>query len=71
MYKIDDVIVVGQLYLISLIGVITLKMAHTVDNQNFETALTFDTNGLRENLRADVRLTSVYNMSTHFTEFCI
>ena len=48
MYKIDDVIVVGQLYLISLIGVITLKMAHTVDNQNFETALTFDTNGLRE-----------------------
>ena len=56
MYKIDDVSAVGQLYLIRLIGVITLKIAHTVDNQNFETALPLDTNGLRENLRAGVRL---------------
>ena len=50
MYKNDDVNVVGQLYLPSLsirvhtiefIGVyvcIRLKIARTVDNQNFETA---------------------------------
>ena len=45
MYKINDVSMVGQLYLPSLSAFsfyvcVTLKIAHTVDNQNFETALT-------------------------------
>ena len=35
-------------------------MAHTVDNQNFETTLPLDTNGLRENLQAEVRLVNEY-----------
>ena len=35
-------------------------MAHTVDNQIFETALLFDTNGLRENFQAEVRLVNEY-----------
>ena len=35
-------------------------MAHTVDNQNFETALPLDTNGLRENLQAEVCLVNEY-----------
>ena len=46
MYKIEDVNVAGQLYLPKFIGVyacITLKIAHTVDNHNFETALPLDT----------------------------
>ena len=54
MYKIDDVNVVGQLYLIGFISIITLKIAYKVDNQNFETALPLHTNGLCENLRAEV-----------------
>ena len=35
-------------------------MAHTVDNQIFETALLIDANGLRENLQAEVRLVNEY-----------
>ena len=45
MHKIDDVNVAGQLYLscLSAFTYITLKIAHTVDNQNIETASPLDT----------------------------
>ena len=35
-------------------------MAHTAEIQNFEIALPLDTNGLRENLQAEVRLVNEY-----------
>ena len=60
---------------------ITLKIAHTVDNQNFETASPPDTKihvlktkisnfGLRENLMVEVRLSILNEYLQHLFAIC-